>query len=59
MDDRIGSLATGKQADLVVIDGNPAEHITDIEKVELVFKNGVSYDPAKLLDSVRGQVGFH
>jgi len=59
MDDRIGSLATGKQADLVVIDGNPAEHITDIEKVELVFKNGVGYDPAKLLDSVRGQVGFH
>jgi hypothetical protein len=42
-----------------VIDGNPASHIADIEKVELVFKDGVGYDPAKLLDSVRGQVGFH
>jgi len=59
MDDRIGSVATGKQADLVVIDGNPAEHIADIEKVELVFKDGAGYDPAKLLESVRGQVGFH
>jgi imidazolonepropionase-like amidohydrolase len=59
LEDRIGSMAVGKQADLVVIDGNPASHIADIEKVELVFKDGVGYDPAKLLDSVRGQVGFH
>jgi imidazolonepropionase-like amidohydrolase len=59
MDDQIGSVAVGKQADLVVIDGNPASRIADIEKVELVFKDGVGYDPAKLLESVRGQVGFH
>jgi len=59
MDDQIGSIAAGKQADLVVIDGNPANHIADIERVELVFKDGVGYDPAKLLDSVRGQVGTH
>jgi len=59
MDDRIGSVAAGKQADLVVIDGNPADHIADIEKVELVFKDGAAYDPAKLLESIRGQVGFH
>ena len=59
LDDQIGSIAVGKQADLVVIDGNPVSHIADIEKVELVFKDGAGYDPAKLLDSVRGQVGFH
>jgi imidazolonepropionase-like amidohydrolase len=59
LDDQIGSIAAGKQADLVVIDGNPVSHIADIEKVELVFKDGEGYDPAKLLDSVRGQVGFH
>jgi len=59
LDDQIGSIAAGKQADLVVIDGNPVSHIADIEKVELVFKDGAGYDPAKLLDSVRGQVGFH
>jgi imidazolonepropionase-like amidohydrolase len=59
LDDQIGSIAAGKQADLLVIDGNPVNHIADIEKVELVFKDGAGYDPAKLLDSVRGQVGFH
>ena len=59
MEDRIGSVAPGRNADLVVIGGNPAERIADIEKVELVFKDGTGYDPAKLLESVRGQVGFH
>jgi imidazolonepropionase-like amidohydrolase len=59
MDDRIGSIAAGKQADLVVIDGNPAAQISDIRKVRLVFKAGAAYDPARLIDSVRGQVGLH
>ncbi len=57
-DDRIGTIAAGKQADLVVVRGNPAEHIADIENVEIVFKDGVGYDPAKLVESVRGQVGI-
>jgi imidazolonepropionase-like amidohydrolase len=55
--DRIGTIAPGKQADLVVIKGNPSQKIEDIEKVEIVFKDGVGYDPAKLIDSVRGVVG--
>jgi len=58
-DDRIGTIAVGKQADLVVIDGNPAAKIEDIEKVDLVFKDGVGYDSAKLIASVRGSVGLH
>jgi hypothetical protein len=32
-------------------------HIADIEHVELVFKDGVGYDPAKLLASVKGRYG--
>ena len=56
--DRIGSIALGKQADLVVIDGNPATTIADIRHVTLVFKQGVGYDPAKLIESVRGRVGL-
>jgi enamidase len=56
--DRIGSIAVGKQADLVVIDGNPAATIADIRHVTLVFKQGVGYDPAKLIESVRGKVGL-
>ena len=59
LDDHIGSITPGKQADLVVLDGNPARQIADIEKVTLVFKDGVGYDPAKLIQSVRGRVGVH
>ena len=55
--DRIGSIAPGKNADLIVIRGNPAANIADIEKVETVFKDGVGYDTAKLLDSVKGRFG--
>jgi imidazolonepropionase-like amidohydrolase len=58
MDDKIGSIAAGKQADLVVVDGKPDVHIADIEKVRLVFKSGFGYDPAKLLDSVKGKAGL-
>jgi imidazolonepropionase-like amidohydrolase len=55
--DQIGSLAVGKNADLVLIKGDPAAHITDIENVETVFKDGVGYDTKKLLDSVKGHYG--
>ena len=48
----------GKQADLVVINGNPAATIGDIRKVETVFKQGVGYDPAKLIASVQGKAGI-
>jgi imidazolonepropionase-like amidohydrolase len=55
--DRIGTIATGKQADLVVIKGDPSKKIEDIENVETVFKDGVGYDSAKLIEAVRGAVG--
>jgi len=56
--DRVGTIAPGKQADLVVIHGDPTKNIADIEKVETVFRDGVGYDSAKLLDSVRSLVGL-
>jgi imidazolonepropionase-like amidohydrolase len=55
--EQIGSIAVGKNADLVVIKGDPATHIEDVEKVEIVFKDGVGYDSQKLLDSVKGRYG--
>jgi len=55
--DRVGSIAAGKQADLVVIKGDPSSKIEDMENAEIVFKNGFGYDSAKLIDSVRGIVG--
>jgi enamidase len=57
-DKLIGSLAAGKQADLVVINGNPAANISDIRNVETVFKQGVGYDPARLISSVSGRAGI-
>lgn len=57
-DARIGSIAAGKQADLMVVKGNPATNIGDIEKVEIVFKDGIGYDSEKLIQSVQGLVGI-
>ena len=57
-DTRIGSVATGKQADLMVVKGNPAATIGDIENVEIVFKDGVGYNSEKLIQSVQGLVGI-
>lgn len=54
---KIGSLAAGKQADIVLVKGDPSTKIEDIENVELVFKDGVGWDSKKLIDSVKGQVG--
>ena len=57
-DATIGSIAVGKAADLVVIEGNPAASIDDIERVEIVFKDGIGYDPVKLTQSVQHLVGL-
>ena len=57
--DTVGAVAAGKAADLVVLNGNPLEHIDAIESVDTVFKDGIGYDPAKLGRSVQGKVGLH
>ena len=56
--DSIGSIAAGKAADLVVLSGNPAKNIEDVENVQVVFKDGIGFDPAKLIQSVQGMVGL-
>jgi imidazolonepropionase-like amidohydrolase len=54
---RIGSIEAGKDADLVLMRGDPSHNIADMENVETVFKDGVGYDPSLLLDTVRGHYG--
>ncbi len=56
--DRTGSLAVGKQADLVLVNGDPATRIADLRNMELVMKQGIGYDPARLIASVKGWVGI-
>ena len=58
-DAKIGTIAAGKQADLVVVRGDPSAKIEDVENVEFVFKRGVGYDSAKIFESVKGRVGLH
>ena len=58
LENDIGTLAAGKRADLVLVKGDPAARIADIENVEIVFKDGVGYDSRRLIESVRGQVGI-
>jgi imidazolonepropionase-like amidohydrolase len=55
---RAGSIAVGKDADLVVVAGDPSTRISDVRNVQIVFKRGVGYDPAKLIESVKGRVGL-
>jgi imidazolonepropionase-like amidohydrolase len=57
LQDHIGSIAPGKHADLILVRGDPTRNIADIENVEIVFKDGVGYDSAALLASVKGRYG--
>jgi imidazolonepropionase-like amidohydrolase len=59
IEDKVGTVTRGKQADLVIIEGNPAAKISDVRNVKIVFKDGVGYDPGKLIQSVAGSVGLH
>lgn len=54
---RIGSVEAGKDADLMIVKGDPSTNILDIENVVFVLKSGTAYDSAKLLESVRGRYG--
>jgi imidazolonepropionase-like amidohydrolase len=58
LEKEIGSIEVGKSADLVLVKGNPENRIKDIENVTLVFKDGVGYDPVKLVKAANGTVGL-
>ncbi|OGX81568.1 hypothetical protein BEN47_19210 [Hymenobacter lapidarius] len=55
----IGTIEAGKQADLILIDGDPEKDIQQVRRMEIVFKNGVGFDSVKLFDSVKGKVGLN
>jgi predicted amidohydrolase YtcJ len=56
--DRLGTVAPGKQADLVVLRGDPTRTPSDIRNVETVYRQGIGYDSAKLVAYTRGMVGI-
>ena len=58
LDDKVGRLAPGFIADVVVLNGDLERDSAAIRNVEIVFRGGVSYDPIPLIDEVRGQIGI-
>ena len=58
IDNRTGSIAKGKEADLIVVRGDPSRAIGDISNIETVVSNGQIYDPSVLLAEVKGQFGW-
>ncbi|MBT34439.1 MAG: amidohydrolase [Thalassobius sp.] len=50
--DKLGSIESGKEADLILVDGNPLENISDIRRVELTIKNGNLYNTADLYNAI-------
>lgn len=46
--DRTGNISVGKDADLILIEGDPTVNISDIRKVALTMKAGAVYSPAEI-----------
>lgn len=55
--ERLGTVAVGKYADLLIVEGDPLSTITDTRNGFRVVRSGRVYDPAELFDSVRGRMG--
>lgn len=48
LDNEVGTIEVGRRADLIVLDANPIENISNIRKVRLVMTQGRLFDCAKL-----------
>ncbi|MDP1764442.1 MAG: amidohydrolase family protein [Sediminibacterium sp.] len=53
-----GSIEVGKIADMVLIDGDLEKDITNIRRMEIVFKEGIGFSSKKIFDSVTGKLGL-
>ena len=52
LDKELGTIQPGKRADLIIVDGNPVENISEIRKVKTVMKGGRMYEAAALWESI-------
>ena len=52
LENEVGTVEPGKRADIIILDANPLDNISNIRKVRLVMTQGRLFDSAKLWDSV-------
>jgi imidazolonepropionase-like amidohydrolase len=52
LDKEVGTIEAGKRADLIIVDGDPLESISNIRKVKTVVANGRVYACAALWQSI-------
>ncbi len=57
VEDKLGTVESGKLADLVIVSGNPLDDIKAAREVKFIVKDGVVYDPESLLRSAEGKIG--
>ena len=55
----IGTIEGGKQADLILVAGDPEKDIRQPRQMGIVFKHGVGFDSPKLFESMKGKVGLN
>jgi len=53
LEGQVGKIAEGQIADLVILDADPLADIANLAQVHRTIKNGVVYDPAALMQSIR------
>jgi len=54
-----GTIEIGKNADLILMNGDLSKEISSIRNMEIVFKNGVGFDSKKIFNAVKGKVGAY
>lgn len=55
----IGSIAVGKRADLILVEGDPARDAAALDHMPFVFKAGVGYRTGAIFAAMRGVVGLY
>ncbi len=58
-DDLIGTIQVGKQADLVLVEGELKKDVSNIRNMSIVFKNGIGYNSKKIFEATQSVVGLH
>lgn len=57
-DKRLGTIAPGMQADMVLLNGDLPGTPSVIRNTEMVFRRGIGFDPARLRDAIKGRIGY-